>query len=1487
MKKILLSIGIIFKNEIRCLERCLKSLQPLRDAIPCEVVMADTGADDGSRKIAEKYADILIDFPWINDFSAARNAVMDRSSGEWFMTIDCDEWVDKNIEGFVAFLTGKYDFDFASVIIRNYDTLKLDEGGSYSDFLATRLLRMSTGLRYEGSIHEHWHYKGDLRTMMIRGAVFHHDGYVYQDKEKWRKKQARNMEPLRQQLEKDPENLVILNQCVESSAEMPEQEGYLRRALAGTDEKWSQWELFGPSIYRYAVRMALRDSLPELEDWIRKAEEMFPNSIFTRVEVAYFAFGHYWNTDDYPQALHWGEKYLQGVEDYHAGRFNRADLLASSLDKTDTHSRLSVATVLASGYLHEEQPEKCVQLMEKLDPAQMNAKQIMDCVRNFGQLRHAFRWDTDRQIGVFWERLSEPVPDRKQAQERQTAFLQAGAAMFTREYRETEAFAYSVFLPLEGVCPLGIAAAILQTVSPEKLETQLGRIEHWDEVPVQALMHALEQGAAFPLPDKPLDMETMAGLAARLAQDQQRFLPLALRLAERRERPELVWLQLLLAAAVRSYPWGGKEQEEAAGMTLARAFARMEQEFLPLYYAEDTLREERLFTLPALHRLGWYCVRAFDALDAGDTAGYVRLLREGLNACEGMKPLVEFLMDHTPELQKPAAPSAELLALAEQVRTILAQFPPDDPAVMALKQSEAYRQVAYLIEEEAPPVRTKRVLMAAYFFPPLSGSGVFRSLKFAKYLPEFGWQPTVISTDQPPSGWKFEDQSQVSEIPKDMEVVRIPDEISTGRNMTIAGERVQELLDFLRSVVRYSPEADRIFAQMAQSKEGTAQLLTFPCASLSWAYDVVQYIEKNINLKQFQAVYTTSGPASAHLIGFYLKQKYGISWVADYRDPWTFNAYGAEYDPQNTYHKFLYELESVLLHQADCNLTIADDMIPSYQQNFHLPPEQIASITNGYDEADFSDLPLPARRIEKFTINYSGVLYTDQERIEPILEALRQLGREGKMELSQVRFRIVGVGVEEYGAVARPYGLEHILVQTGYLSHRDALLSNLNADLLLLLVGDGAKFRHVFTGKFFDYLRSGRPILALAPKDGAVDRVLRESGHGETYLSTEIPKIKAMILKEYRKWKCGEVPKLLHSPVIERFERKTLTRQLADVLDGVTQSRASQMGTIWDDPAKRVIIHSDSDRTDDARLSELADLFLDRNYNYVWLKAMLQKASERSAKNAVLITGSSYGVNGIIENVWNHAINCSASSQDLYYDFLCAQKVLPAAAKDQFSRGFIVDGYYAACHDLSLGIQERQVTIPNVYYPIYKDGHNWNGAYSNDLWSGLGHLTDEEKLRCEQLAIEKLSKQGTYFSNGKQRGGTVFDLKGREWQNVPADERQALGKVRAESHNKLFQHTDTLAENRRILKEYVHLLHLNGVMPVFLIAPFAAEYIQFISKEMKESVSAIIADVSEDIRFVDFNQFSCFSPADFVDTDHLSRKGAEKFSRMLTECFGR
>lgn len=137
------------------------------------------------------------------------------------------------------------------------------------------------------------------------------------------------------------------------------------------------------------------------------------------------------------------------------------------------------------------------------------------------------------------------------------------------------------------------------------------------------------------------------------------------------------------------------------GLVIARMFARVERKYLPLCYAPGALEDPRLFLLPPMHRFGFYCAQAFDALDAGDAAGYVRLLREGLEVCEGVKDMVEFLLNGTPELKDP---SDELKTMAEQIRAVLANFAPDDPAVAMLKQSEAYQKVAYLIEGLDVPV---------------------------------------------------------------------------------------------------------------------------------------------------------------------------------------------------------------------------------------------------------------------------------------------------------------------------------------------------------------------------------------------------------------------------------------------------------------------------------------------------------------------------------------------------------------------------------------------------------------------------------------------------------------------------------------------------------------------------------------------------------------------------------------------------------------
>lgn len=713
MSKPLLSIGMIFKNEIRCLERCLKSLQPLRDAIPCELVMADTGATDGSRAVAERYADILIDFEWINDFAAARNAVMNQCSGKWYMSIDCDEWLGGDISKLVSFLKTDEECVLGAVVVRNYSSPGLEKDGEYNDFNAQRLLRMSTGLRYEGAIHEHWSIKGAIDVRLFTDVLFHHDGYLYIDPVVTREKHERNMKLLRKKLEDHPGDLTTLLQCIESADGTHDVSDYIRQAVQGVKDKREGWNLIGGAILRYAVVTDYRMGLPELEEHIRLAEEMLPDSIYTKVDIQFAAFGKAWQELQYKECIRRGERYLKALAEYHLGNYNRFETMCSTLLLGSPRWRTQLQLFLAGSYLYEGEPEKGFAILPKLDGSQMTVGNVNNAVQIYAHFHARSTLDTAPLIRRLWSQIICPIPDEDRGKQRRNEFIRVGADFFGRSYKESEErredfhrHAYTMFLPLMGDCVLGNAAAILAEDGVPALEHMLSEVTEWDELPICAVAHALKQGARFPLPGRPMKMEELDILAGRLTQEKTYLNPLIEQLPgtlHQMDLQELDWARALTLAAIRSVSDWREKGLSDWNLLVTRTFAQAEKEFLPRCYAAEALTEGNINLLPPMHRFGWYCVQAFEALDSGDTLGYVRTLRAGLKSYGDMRAMVEFLIDNTPEVQAPVA-SAELETLAEQVRAVLAKFSPDDPAVAELKRSEAYQKVAHLIEGIAVPV---------------------------------------------------------------------------------------------------------------------------------------------------------------------------------------------------------------------------------------------------------------------------------------------------------------------------------------------------------------------------------------------------------------------------------------------------------------------------------------------------------------------------------------------------------------------------------------------------------------------------------------------------------------------------------------------------------------------------------------------------------------------------------------------------------------
>lgn len=425
---------------------------------------------------------------------------------------------------------------------------------------------------------------------------------------------------------------------------------------------------------------------------------------------------------------------------------------------------------------------------------------------------------------------------------------------------------------------------------------------------------------------------------------------------------------------------------------------------------------------------------------------------------------------------------------------------------------------------------SKKVLIITYYWPPAGGPGVQRWLKFIKYLPEFNIEPIVYIPKNP--NYPIVDDTLIDEIPKNLTIIRQPimepyklaSKLSNGQSETISkgiipDKKKQSVMQRLMLFVRGN--------------------FFIPDARKKWVKPSVNYLSTYIRDYNIDTIITTGPPHSLHLIGEQLKSRFGVKWIADFRDPWTTIGYHKKLKltpMARRKHKFL---ESKVLNAADTIVVTSNNT----KQNFlSLTEKPIEVITNGYDYESVGKVELDT----KFSIAHIGSLLSDRNP-EVLWRVLEELKTENKIFASTLQLNFVGSVSKDVLRSLEEHNLSQYVNVVGYVPHVEAIKHQKKSQVLLLIEIDSEETKCIIPGKLFEYMVSNRPILAIGPKGSDVSDILRATNTGNYFLYDDYDAIKEAVLDMFQAFRSSELKS--HAIGLQQYSRKALTKKLAELIN--------------------------------------------------------------------------------------------------------------------------------------------------------------------------------------------------------------------------------------------------------------------------------------------------------------------------------------------------
>ena len=446
----------------------------------------------------------------------------------------------------------------------------------------------------------------------------------------------------------------------------------------------------------------------------------------------------------------------------------------------------------------------------------------------------------------------------------------------------------------------------------------------------------------------------------------------------------------------------------------------------------------------------------------------------------------------------------------------------------------------------------KNILIVAYFYPPLGGAGVQRTLKFAKFLKKFGYNVNVLTVNNEMGTIK--DESLKLESTDGIKVFRALQRENfiinaiLNRNVTdvkIVKTDNKEVVEKTSSQITFKSKIKR---KVKKYLLGVYRNMYIPDDKISWKKDAVELGLKIIKEEKIDIIYSTSAPYTSHLIALELKQKSSIPWIADFRDQWVANPFVS----YSSYAKRKNEkMEKMVIEKADAVISVSKPIIDEFICRYsNEQANKFKVITNGYDEEDFDDFNID-KISTKYVITHNGTLYGKRSP-KNFLLAMDNLIRDKKIKQDEIKIRFVGQIGKDAQEDIRFFldRYDNIIEFISYLPHIQSLkkLEDSSATLLIIEAGEGSD--GIFTGKIFEYIRSGRDVIGIVPSGVAKDLILH-TNTGFCAHPDMVDEIEAVVYKSYSIWKGTEEKLDINWERVKKYNRENLTHELKGIIENL------------------------------------------------------------------------------------------------------------------------------------------------------------------------------------------------------------------------------------------------------------------------------------------------------------------------------------------------